>query len=345
MLHNVFSNRSTVLLIATATCCIVLVGGCGPPTTPEVEEDVSQAPPPAAQSPEEAQTPAEPLAERSAHGDATAADESANNMTLQLPEFPATEEPSPDTSAPSGEVPSDTVAGDTVPQPPANLNAPPELKPDPPGMQRLHEKYNVWVDPTNKEVVMVSEVVLREGGLELFACLLNTKEHEAIVAVDTEAFIVHAGLLAVGAEAGHPVIFRPEYQPADGSTIEVLLEWEDPETGEKQTARAQDWIRNMETGEPMQEDWVFGGSSFWEDEVTNQRYYLAEDGDLICVSNFHSAMLDVPIESPQSNDLLIYEAFTERVPPVGTEVWMKLKPVKKAEGDEEKAPPANNEGA
>jgi len=344
MLHDMFSKLQTVSRYTIALGLIVVVGGCGSPTAPETDNETSRAPAAGEQAPAESQATDESTGQQPPTGEATPPADSTTEMTSESSAPTATEEPASETDS-SATAPPDTIAGDTVPQPPPNLNAPPEIKPDPPGMQRLHEKYNVWVDPANKEVVMVSEVVLREGGLELFACLLNTKEHEAILAVDTEAFIVHAGLLAVGAEAGHPVIFRPEYQPAEGSQIEVLLEWEDPETGEKQTARAQDWVRNMETGEPMQENWVFGGSSFWEDEVTNQRYYLAEDGDLICVSNFHSAMLDVPIESSQSNDLLIYEAFTERVPPVGTEVWVRLKPVKNEDGGDTSAPPANNEGA
>ena len=43
-------------------------------------------------------------------------------------------------------------------------------------------------------------------------------------------------------------------------------------------------------------------------------------GDLICVSNFPTATLDLPIESSQSNEALLFEAFTGRVPPRGTQV-------------------------
>jgi hypothetical protein len=196
---------------------------------------------------------------------------------------------------------------------------------DPPGMKRLMPEYDVWIDPKNKRVVMDGTVVLREGQLEMFACPKGTKEHEAIVAVDTKAYSVHAGLLAVGAEVGTPVQFQPEYKPATGTEIDIELVWRDA-AGNVQRARAQDWIRNVQTGKAMALPWVFAGSGFWVDEADGQRYYLAEQGDFICVSNFPSAMLDLPVESSQDNAQLVYEAFTEHIPPLGTRVRMVLTP-------------------
>ncbi len=314
MLANQPDKRTTVLFIALAVSAVTLTSGCGGPSTPEPDQDVSQHNPIPELSPQDATAPTEP-----------AADEL----------LPARDEPATTTEGDTTATPDEAAIGDTPDmttpvtpaEPPIVATDEPTLLPDPPGLQRLSPEYNLWIDPVNKEVVMVAEVVLREGGLELFACLRNTKEHEAIIAVDTEAWLVHTGLLAVGAQKGAPVAFRPEYKKASGSRVEILLRWKDPESGEPRTARAQDWIRNAETGKAMQAHWVFGGSSFWEDDAANQRYYLAEDGDLICVANFHSAMLDVPIESTQSNDLLMYDAYTQQIPPIGTEVWVRLKPV------------------
>ena len=70
--------------------------------------------------------------------------------------------------------------------------------------------------------------------------------------------------------------------------------------------------------------WVFAGSRFWTDEETGKQYYQAEGGDFICVSNFGTAALDIPVESSQSNDALEFEAFTERIPPLGTPVRLVL---------------------
>jgi hypothetical protein len=79
----------------------------------------------------------------------------------------------------------------------------------------------------------------------------------------------------------------------------------------------------------MEAHWVFAGSSFSVDEKTGEKSYLAEDGDVICVSNFATATLDVTIPSSSTNAGLLFEAYTERIPPKGTEVTVELVPVVK----------------
>lgn len=77
---------------------------------------------------------------------------------------------------------------------------------------------------------------------------------------------------------------------------------------------------------PLEAHWVFAGSSFTRDPESGKEYYLAESGDLICVSNFSTATLDLPVESPNVNDTLLYEAWTDRIPPLRTVVRMELVP-------------------
>ncbi len=55
------------------------------------------------------------------------------------------------------------------------------------GWGRAPPDGKVWLDTKNKRVVLEGEVCLREGQLEMFACLKGTKEHESIVAVPTKA--------------------------------------------------------------------------------------------------------------------------------------------------------------
>ena len=73
-------------------------------------------------------------------------------------------------------------------------------------------------------------------------------------------------------------------------------------------------ILQVKTRKPMEHDWVFAGSGFWQDDVSGERYYLAENGELICVSNFASALLDLPIVSPRDNAELLFEANTDNIP-------------------------------
>ena len=198
-----------------------------------------------------------------------------------------------------------------------------------PRLVKLSKEHSIWVDARRKLVVVDGEVAMREGPLEMFACPKGTKEHESVVAIHCNGQLIHAGLLAVGAQPNHPVKFNPEYVPASGSIIDIMILWEDEEGRHK--VRAQEWVMNEETKKAMQHDWVFGGSGFWTDETTGRKYYHADAGDLICVSNFSTAMLDLPIESSQANDGLLYSAFTKNIPPRGTKVRLVLSPRRKNE--------------
>jgi hypothetical protein len=212
---------------------------------------------------------------------------------------------------------------------------PPSL-PEPAGARRLSPRYPIWVDPKEKAVIVDGRICLRQGMLEMFACTRNTKEHEAIVSAETKAYLVHAALVSLGADPGHPAQFQPEYKPPEGPEIEVLVRWKD-DKGKLQTTRAQEWIRDVHTKKAMEYPFVFGGSLFWVDPESKKKYYQAEGGDFVCVSNFGTAMLDIPVRSSQSNEDLEFEAFTEKIPALGAPVQLIFKPKGKAEGGGRKA--------
>jgi len=206
-------------------------------------------------------------------------------------------------------------AGDD--QPPAELE----------GLVKLSKTGDVWLDTKRKAVVVDGQVCLREGQLEMFACTKGTKEHESIVSLNCRADEIHAGLLATGAKPGSPVSFHPEYKAATGQIIDVYVLWKDA-AGEKRQVRAQEWIKDIKTQQAMSYDWVFAGSGFWKDPDTGKEHYKANDGDLVCVSNFTTATLDLPVASSQANNELMFEAFAQHVPPRGTKVRMVLIPRK-----------------
>lgn len=237
----------------------------------------------------------------------------------QPPAAPQTDEPAPPQQPPPAAA-----------EPPQTQQAPKNGQPDqqparPPGLIPLQPEGNIWLDPQKKRVVMVGRVCLREGQLEMFACPQGTKEHESIISVPVKAYVIHAALLALGARPGSPTVFVPEFRPASGTRVDVSVYWTD-EQGKRRSAWAQDWVRHWRTGLPMQEHWVFAGSSFWVNEQTGEKYYQAEEGFLICLANFSTAMLDIPVESSDAAGQLVFEAFTERIPPLGTRVTLVLTP-------------------
>ncbi len=194
-----------------------------------------------------------------------------------------------------------------------------------PNLVRLTKDGEVSIDKKSKQVIVGGVVAFRKGVLEMFACVKNTKEHESVIAVNAKAYHVHTALLAVGAKPGKPVQYDPTYKPASGPKIKVDVVWKDKD-GKEQRRRAQDMIRNVRTQKPMKHDWVFAGSYFWTDEETKKKYYQAEGGELICVSNFSTATMDLPIESSQSTGQLLFEAETKNIPPLGTKVQLVLTP-------------------
>lgn len=284
---------------------------------------------------------------------------------------------------------SSTAAGET----PA-VAAAPEVPAD---AVPLNPEKTIFLDKPRHRLLLKTKVCLREGVLEMFICPKQTKEHESVLAWPGKAQLAHAGLLALGAKAGHPVQFQPEFAPPAGDTIDIFVNWTDS-AGKPQRMRAQEWVRHatfryfeapleklpagIKLGEgddalryddvgqmllffgsmkPAVKDrflalsadekfrqavesldrqgqyqeleavFVFAGSRFQRREDGSE-VYLAEAGSFVCVANFSDAMIDVNMQSTASNDSgLLFEPWTERIPPVGTEVLVELVPtVKKA---------------
>ena len=190
---------------------------------------------------------------------------------------------------------------------------------------QIGKNVELETDGDQRRVIVNAFVCLREGMLEQLMCRAGTKEHESILTADVDAKNIHAALLAAGAEAGSPVKFRPVYKPASGSVIKVFIQYR--EKGKLIKVPAQTWVRNFKTRKDLTHDWVFGGSFFASNGFDAKPVYAANDGDVICLANFESAMLDLPILSSANADDLDFEAFSERIPALETPVVVILEPV------------------
>ena len=193
----------------------------------------------------------------------------------------------------------------------------------------------IWLTQDGQSVVLLGRVVQRDRMLELFACRIGTKEHESIVSVRVKPMLIHAALLAIGAEPGKPVQVHPEFVPPSGDEIEVKVRWRntDDEKGEINEALAQDWVLDNaksteDAPQAMSTHWVFTGSVMYKDGDGVEYYVADETGELFGLSNFVGAILDVPIRSTETNDDLLFSCFTERIPEIGTPLTLILTPVK-----------------
>ena len=191
--------------------------------------------------------------------------------------------------------------------------------------KRLGLEHEVWVDMKNKQAIAAGNICMNVGPLEVFACPRGTKEHESVVSVNALSSQIHAALLAVGAEPGEPVSWQEEYKPATGPVIKIELWWKS-DSGEIKKVAAQQMVRDFKSGQPMKHDWVFGGSQTFTDDETGESYYYGDSGELVCLSNFSTATMDVPVRSSEANEGLLFEANTPNIPAVNTKVYLVFTP-------------------
>jgi hypothetical protein len=124
------------------------------------------------------------------------------------------------------------------------VEVPKELEPMFKEATALNPQKTVYLDKANNRLLLKTRVCLREGLLEMLICKARTKEHESILTIDTDAYVIHGSLVAIGAKPGSPVRFRPEYQPPQGDKINIWLNWVDA-AGKSQRVEAQSLVRGM----------------------------------------------------------------------------------------------------
>ncbi|WP_153557199.1 YdjY domain-containing protein [Roseimaritima sediminicola] len=321
MILRLFSRAASVLVAAflLATAAALPVSAAPPlPTSPAVEQAA------------EGESSAEGGAVRSAEGVPVDGVTAAGEASLEDADDAETarEEAAAQRARIEAEValppdPADTVRDRFAP---------------PPGAIRLSKNGRLWVDKQGKQVLVDGYVAMDRGMLEMFACPAGTKEHESVVAVLARSRDVHTALLAVGAQSGTPVQYAPKFVSATGQSIRVWVLWYDEER-RLQKSDARKWVVKTGTKQTLKPDWVFAGSNFWKDPADGQVYYEADAGDLICVSNFSSAMMDVPVASSKDTGQLLFSAAQGVVPPDGTPVRLVLIPIPPPVDDPESLPP------
>ncbi len=228
---------------------------------------------------------------------------------------------------------------------PASSTSPPEAaaeQPESPANATTKQLgKNVWLEVAGKRrrVIVGAAVCLREGmyGLECLLCRQHTKEHESVLSTDADGKMIHAALLACGAEPGSPVKYvehkdRTEVIPPSGPVIKVSVQYRSG--GKTVTRPAQELVQNQKTKKPLEYEWVFAGSTVYPnpDDPSKKPVYAANvEGNLISIYNLPSAMLDLPVNSPNRDPSeREYQPYTEHIPPLDSRVYLFLEPAPKA---------------
>jgi len=194
-------------------------------------------------------------------------------------------------------------------------------------------KFATWLDPENKQVVLVGETCKAGYGLEF---LITTKEraYESVMVIDgrrrdandlTIFEVVQAALLRLGVQQGHPAYYKDEKTTiATGGEVAIEVRWKNKE-GKIERTDARNWIRDIKTKKPPAVNWVFAGSRIVKDEE-GRNHFLGNSGDFVCVLNNPVAMLDLPIVSAGAIEERSFAANGDAMPPPETPVTIILKP-------------------
>jgi len=188
--------------------------------------------------------------------------------------------------------------------------------------------------------VDVAAVLIRRKAdwLELLATTPGMREHEALLTLEAKPSHAHFALLMLGLEPGRPRDIErrgDEYvaKPPQGPPVRIALIYE--ENGERREVPANRWIMNRKTNQPLENNrWLFTGSRIVRSQK-GERFYLADrSGSVISLVNFGDDVLVRDTTATNRTDNEQWGARTKALPPVGTAVTIRLKPVEVADGDD-----------
>lgn len=187
-------------------------------------------------------------------------------------------------------------------------------------------------------------VCLRRGLLELVACTKGTKEHESIVAIAARPMHIHAALLLLGAKPGSPATRQQLGAqagrwidvPPHGGPVDVSLVLKGEEGGMVEHPIS-DFIApsRRRSAAPASVDqearfpthtFLFAGSVLHGDGPGPRRYLSDESGNVISLATFGDELLCLPAMHSQDNDALMWQVDAAKLPEVGANVILRLRP-------------------
>lgn len=165
--------------------------------------------------------------------------------------------------------------------------------------------------------------------LETFVCKAGTKDHESLVVTDAVPSQIHAALLLIGLEPGHPVTWdhpngEPVARPAEGPPVDVRFVLD--EGPHERVVDPRDWTKvKGGAGRFPEGHWVFAGSAIAG--TTDKPFYEADAaGTIVGLASFGTEVISWPrvISAEESDKQLEWVADLEAIPPADTPVVVRV---------------------
>ncbi len=177
-------------------------------------------------------------------------------------------------------------------------------------------------------------VCLDAGWLEQIACSPGTREHEALVVIETRPRDLHEALLMSGFEAGAPGQWSYDdgvvaVTPPTGDTVEIFVRYQKDGRTVQEPIGA--WIVGAEDDRPFPDRaWVFAGSSFAENPewMGPGEHYVADlTGSIIGLVTFGDEVIGYErvLADQEAVEPTQWRVNTGQVPPIGTPVTVILR--------------------
>lgn len=208
-----------------------------------------------------------------------------------------------------------------------------------PGVKINVEQWCVDVD---------ARVCLTEGMLELIACTKNTKEHEAIIAVEAKPSHIHTALLLLRSKPGNPAMQKaldPEGTrfisiPPKGSAVGVFLVFKDA-NGKDAEHPISDFITSADTenetgrtapgegAKPVKfptHTFLFAGSILDGKAGEPRNYLCDQSGNVISLATFGDELLCLPGIHEHADSLRMWQVDGEKLPAIDSKITLRLRP-------------------
>jgi len=197
---------------------------------------------------------------------------------------------------------------------------------------------HVKIDLNNKIIEIEGFSGGNQGWLEQIICLAGTRTHESILITEAKPSHIHAALLLIGLEPGHPGWWKIDpddpagtrwiVEPPTGSPVIITIAWTDKQD-QKHEAPVRQWVRDFHTHDLLPEGpWIFAGSLMKADYTGEVGYVADRSGSIAGLVTFGDELLGWSEILPDQEAVLApeWEANTEVMPEPFTPVTIRLYP-------------------